>query len=559
MIKRIGALLSLYLIPVLVTHVIAADKQPPVLPGGEKAVVRVHYSDQRTGNNALKSFGAQLLETNYGKGYHVMRVKQEDIDKLTAAGLRVELAPDWEEPAIEPSRKDETEEDTIPSYPCYRTVEGTFAAAEQIVANYSSIASWKDVGDSWVKSNSSDPEGKAGYDMKVLVLTNSKTTGEKPDLFLTAALHAREYATAELVTRFAEYLVGNYGTDPDVTWILDNHEIHMMLHGNPDGRKLAEDHVLWRKNTDEDYCLSDYDSRGADLNRNFSYEWNCCDGSSDEPCDQTYHGEEAASEPEITAIQNYMNSIFSDQRNKDKSNPAPNDSSGIYIDVHSYGKLVMWPWGSTHDTAPDHVQLQTLGRKFAYWNGYSPEQAIGLYPTDGTSDDHAYGELGVAAYCFELGTSFFQSCKTFESRVYPDNLESLLYAAKVVRTPYVTPSGPDAVGVMVDIGEVTAGTFVTLSATIDDTRYARIKGNEEQEPYQNIDGAEYYIDTPPWNEGFAESMDAADGLFDTASEFVHAQVDTTELTTGTHLLYVRGKDADGNWGPFSAAFLKITE
>ena len=48
----------------------------------------------------------------------------------------------------------------------------------------------------------------------------------------------------------------------------------------------------------------------------------------------------------------------------------------------------------------------TLGRKLAYWNGYTPEQAIGLYPTDGTTTDFVYGELGIAAYTFELGTAF---------------------------------------------------------------------------------------------------------------------------------------------------------
>ena len=76
--------------------------------------------------------------------------------------------------------------------------------------------------------------------MKVLKLTNSAVPGPKPKFFITAAIHAREYTTAELVTRFAESLVNGYGTDADATWILDNHEIHIMLHTNPDGRKQAE-------------------------------------------------------------------------------------------------------------------------------------------------------------------------------------------------------------------------------------------------------------------------------------------------------------------------------
>lgn len=532
--------------------VLAAD--PIVLVPGETAIVRVYYSNQETGNKAIISFEPQLLETNYGKGYHVMKVTQEDIDRLTAAGLRVELYDTWT--PTQPESLDvapkETDDEGIPRYPCYRTVEETFASAEQITKKYKRLARWEDVGDSWDKT-----ADLGGFDIRVLVLTNQKITGDKPVLFITAAMHAREYATAELVTRFAEYLVENYGNNADVTWILDHHEIHLMLQTNPDGRKIAEDHTFWRKNTNATYCLADYDSRGADLNRNFTFGWNCCGGSSGYECDTTYRGPDPASEPEIEAVEAYMERIFPDQRVDDWVSPAPDNATGIYIDVHSYGKLVLWPWGSTSDPAPNATQLQTLGRKFAYWNGYSPEQAIGLYPTDGTSDEHAYGHLGVASYCFEIGTTFFQPCKTFESFVLPDNLPALLYAAKVLRTPYITPSGPDARDVALNLDEAIPGSQVTLTATIDDTRYKRVSGNEEEEPSQIISAAEYYIDIPPWNGGTAILLQPVDGAFDDTVEFVSGIIDTINIKQGKHLVFVRGQDAQGNWGAFTAVFLNI--
>ena len=83
-----------------------------------------------------------------------------------------------------------------------------------------------------------------------------------------------------LATRFAEYLVNNYGMDPDATWILDHHEIHLMLQTNPEGRKEAEAGTSWRKNTNENYCGATSSNRGADLNRNFAFQWDCCGGSS---------------------------------------------------------------------------------------------------------------------------------------------------------------------------------------------------------------------------------------------------------------------------------------
>ena len=536
----------------LFSSAVAAGEGPPVLAPGETAIVRVYYPNAAMGRKIFISFEAQMLETDAGKGCHVMRVTREDVDRLTAAGLRVVVNKTWS-PALPEAPTAYETETGIPHYPCYRTVEETFATAAQLAADFPQLVEWIDVGDSWDKD-----AGIGGFDMLVLRLTNENIEADKPVLFLTAAMHAREYATAELVTRFGEYLVTNYGSDADVTWILDHHEIHLMLQTNPDGRKIAEDHTLWRKNTNADYCQADADSRGADLNRNFTFNWNCCGGSSDDECNSTYHGPWDASEPEIQAVQAYMKAIFKDQREDDMTTPAPHDATGIYIDVHSYSRLVLWPWGSTGESAPNATQLQTLGRKFAYWNDYSPEQAIGLYPTDGTSDEHAYGTYGVAAYCFEIGTSFFQSCQSFENTILPDNLPALLYAAKVVRTPYLTPSGPDSRDLSVGGNSVPAGQSVALAATIDDTRYKILKGGDENEPVQNILAAEYYIDTPPWSGGAATPMDSVDG-FDSPVETVSAAIETGDLSQGRHIVYVRGKDADGNWGAFSALFLEVTE
>jgi hypothetical protein len=525
----------------------------PSAPAGQTTIARVYYPDLATGNKVLISFEPQLLETNYEAGYHVMEVTQEDVDRLAAAGLRVEKDEAWEASAAVAALPAGTA--SIPGYLCYRTVEETYDDAAAIAASHPTLASWLDVGDSWEKAIVTTPD-LAGYDMMVLKLTNAAIPGPKPKLFLTAAIHAREYATAELVTRFGEYLVDNYGVDADVTWILDHHEIVLMLHANPDGRKKAEPGYPWRKNTNQSYCDRTSNSRGADLNRNFNFQWGCCDGSSSNPCDEVYRGPVPGSELETRAIQNTMEALFPDQRGPDPADAAPDDATGIYIDVHSYGSLVLWPWGFTTDLAPNAAPLQTLGRKFAYFNSYTPQQSIGLYSVDGSSDDHAYGELGVAAYTFEVGTAFFESCQAFEDTLLTPNLDALIYAAKAVRTPYLTPAGPDTTNLAVSHDEAPAGTPVTLEAIVNDTRYSQNNGTE---PTQNIATAEVYIDIPPWQTGaVAVAMTASDGGFSSAVESVTATLDTAELSIGRHTLFVRGRDADGNWGAFSAIFLTVT-
>ena len=506
---------------------------------------KVYYPDKDTSIKIQISFEAQIIETNYQENYHILELTQAEINRLKNDGLLVEVVPNYQGPVAELSI------DSIPGYTCYRTVEETFASAAAIAANYPNIAEWIDVGNSWEKSVG-QPDG---YDMMVLKLTNKSIPGPKPALFITGGIHAREYTTPEMATRFGEYLVQNYGLEPDVTWILDYHEVHLLLQTNPDGRKEAEAGASWRKNTNENYCGVTSTNRGADLNRNFSYQWDCCGGSSDYPCDQTYHGASPTSEPEIQAVEAYMKSIIPDRRGPALSDVAPLDTSGIYIDLHSYGELILWPWGFTSSVPPNGVGMQTLGRKWAYFNGYEPQQAIGLYVTDGASKDFAYGELGIPGYTIEMGTAFFQTCTYFTSTIYPEMLPVLLYAAKAVRTPYVTPAGPDAINLVLSASTVEQGALSTLTASINDTRYSNVNGTE---PTQAIAAAEYYVDTPPWVEGAtALPMSAADGTFNSTIESVTTVVNTSGWSQGQHTLFVRGKDANNNWGAISAIFLTI--
>ena len=537
---------------------------------------RAYFPDAATGRKAAITFHEQLLESNWKAGYLVLQLEDEDVAKLKSFKFRVvkdEAFAARHESMVRrllaagspnmfgasgaklSAQRLESGE-SIPNYPCYETVEETFAAAQGFTTTYPKLAAWTDVGDSWEKT-----QGTGGYDMGVLKLTNKNTTGPngeaKPKLFINAAIHAREYTTAPLILAFAKELLTGYGKNADATWILDHHEVHLLLQTNPDGRKKAEAGSLWRKNTNRNYCGANSSSRGADLNRNFSYSWNVTNGqgSSGNPCSETFRGASAGSEPETQTVEGYVRSLWPDRRGSGYDDAAPADTSGVHIDIHSYSELVLWPYGFRTKAAPNGNALQTLGRKFAYFNHYLPEQSIGLYPTDGTSDAVSYGELGVPAFTIELGTSFFQSCTSYESTIKPDNMNALWYAAKVVRTPYLTPAGPDSTGLKLSANGIPAGTPTTLTATIDDTRYNNSNGSE---PTQNIAGAEVFVDVPPWMPGAtALSMSAADGSFNTKTEKATLTLSTTGMSKGKHLLFVRGVDASGNKGPVSAKFLKI--
>ena len=514
-------------------------------------IVRAYYSDREMVNEVV--VWAEPWEVHHDEGYIVLEVTAVEMAELEKMGFRVEVDEKLTTQYNTPRTMSPNQISGIPSYACYRTVEETFATAQTIAADYPNLATWIDVGDSWEKVTAG---GNAGYDMMVLKLTNDAIPGPKPKLFIMTSVHAREYTPAELNTRFAEYLVANYGVDADVTWMLNYNEIHLMLQANPDGRKKAETGLWWRKNVNENYCGATSNYRGADLNRNYPFHWGS-PGSSGSECDETYRGPFAGSEPETQAVTSYIRANYDDLRPDDVNIAAPITTTGIFLDIHSYSELVLWSWGDTTNHPPNHTELQTLGRKFAWFNGYEPDQAVGLYPTNGTTDDFAYGELGLPAYTFELGTNFFQDCGTFENTILPDNLEALLYAAKVTRRPYMTPAGPDALDLGLSAYGVEEGTAVTLTVTLNDTHYNNENGAE---PVQNISAGQYSIDTPVWEKGaMVVGLTAVDGNFNSTIEDAYGVIDTTGLSVGRHIIYTRGQDAAGNWGAVSAAFLYIID
>jgi len=88
----------------------------------------------------------------------------------------------------------------------------------------------------------------------------------------------------------------------------------------------------------------------------------------------------------------------------------------------------------------------------------------------------------------------------------------------------------------------------TLSATVDDTGTGA----------NFVMAAEYFVDTVGEN-GTGTQLSASDGYFDYALENVAAQLDVSELSEGSHTVYVHGMDAVGNWGNFSSVVLNVTE
>lgn len=526
----------------------------PCPPISDAALVHIDYTDDKSLHTLAERL--DIWEVDRQEQVAVALVTPADMSWLLDAGYPfyedVDVTATLPGPCTFQARTDNDQ--GIPGYACYRTVEETYTDLASLAAQYPHLAAWTDIGDSWDKLTT---HGRTGSDIYALVLTNRQRSGfEKGKLVVMGALHARELTTAEIATRFAELLLAGYGSDPDLTWLLDYNTIHIIPQANPDGRKWAEQGYLWRKNTNNpDAC--NFPHYGVDLNRNSSFLWNHCNGcSSSQHCSTVYRGPGPASEPETQAIEDYLRAVFGDQRGENYNDPAPDHTNGVFISLHSYGRLIMYPWDHSSSSTPNSEALRRFGRKLGYYTGYQVCNARScLYGFDGSTTDYAYGALGVASYTYEVGTKFFQDCTSFESSIVEKNLKSLVYAAKAARRPYLLAAGPDITLATAYPQHVAAGIDITLSATADDTRSA--SNGFGMEPTQPITAARFSINAPSWLTKSTVALHPVDGTFNTNVEFLTGILNTTDLQPGTHTVFLEAQDADGNWGPPTSIFIEI--
>jgi len=311
----------------------------------------------------------------------------------------------------------------------YRSYSDLLNELQSIQAAHPSICKLYDVGN----SNGKDYTAAAYIDYKhdiwaMKISDNVATEEDEPCIFYIGAHHAREPISLEVTMYVLNYIVSNYGTDPTITNSINNKQIWFLPLANPDGHKIVtnEIDVWWRKNIrdnnnnnliDPDLYPDDENASvdGVDENRNYGWQWGG-EGSSGDPTNIVYRGPNAFSEPETMAIKNIL-----DQHHFVAG-----------ITYHSYSELVLFPYGySTSAFAPDQTSLAALASNMANsipaaeGGYYTPDKSSGLYPSSGTTEDYAYGQLGIFTYCIELGTEFIPPASEIPT-ICANNLQAAL-------------------------------------------------------------------------------------------------------------------------------------
>jgi hypothetical protein len=139
-------------------------------------------------------------------------------------------------------------------------------------------------------------------------------------------------------------------------------------------------------------------------------------GSSPDPCDETYRGASAFSEPESQAVRDL----------------AIQKNYRTHFNMHTYGGYILYPWGYIDSETPDSLAYREFAALLTSYSGYafgSGSQLLG-YPSNGSIRDWMYGEQTTKGktfgYTIEIGDDFWPQ----QNQIFPiaqQNLRTMIY------------------------------------------------------------------------------------------------------------------------------------
>ncbi|KAI5642058.1 zinc carboxypeptidase domain-containing protein [Phthorimaea operculella] len=346
---------------------------------------------------------------------------------------------------------------------------------EFLGAEYPSIAKVKTIGQSWEKRlikmisiSNGNPTNKimiivGGHHARewagitsVLYIANNivKKFDEQPvymksiDCLRSVGTghHAREWGITS-VLYIANNIVKKFDEQPVYMKSIDWYIIPLL---NPDGYQHTQTKDrLWRKNrrmNPDAYCP------GTDLNRNYPFNWKIEGVTNHDPCADEYAGPWALSEPEVRALVG----VFESMGHKKPS---------AYLDIHSYGQFIIYPWSSVKTPSPHHHILVATASKIAEeiylttQHSYTPGTTTGLlYAASGSSIDYFHSEGVRQVYAFEVRDTLHghhgfllppdeieDIYLTTQHSYTPGTLTELLYVASGSSTDYFHSVGVEQV------------------------------------------------------------------------------------------------------------------
>ncbi|TDB77803.1 M14 family metallopeptidase [Micromonospora sp. KC723] len=346
------------------------------LDAGQLAKLRASGVDLGHDHQGTDASGAARVETV---------LSRREAARLAGQGVRLEVKKVRGKPASQALR-----EQAAAGWSAFRSYSEPGGLRDEItatVARYPKLAKLETIGRS--------VQGKPILAVKVTKNARTLPDGKRPAVLYGSAQHAREWITPEMTRRLLHHVLDSYGTDPEITRLVDRTELWFLPVANPDGydHTFTPGNRLWRKNlrdNDGDGQITTAD--GVDLNRNFAYKWGYDDeGSSPEPNSDTYRGAGPNSEPETKALDRLFKRVGFE----------------FFVNYHSAAQLLLYGVGWQASTpTPDDVIYETMAGDDAHpaVPGYDPDLSAELYTTNGDTDSHATVRYGTLGFTPEMST-----------------------------------------------------------------------------------------------------------------------------------------------------------
>ena len=404
----------------LTTFLLAFSLSLAIYPQNFKQV-KIFIND-KTDYAALQSAGLEIDHALWGKDKSLtVYLSDEQFSRLQLTNFSYDvLIDDWFEyysklPTLTESEKKafirQSKDDFgvegfgYGSMGGFYTLAEVYANLDSMFALYPNIITQK-------FSIGTSLEGRPIYAIKIS--DNPNINESEPQVFYNALIHAREPQGMMTVMYYMYYLLENYGTDPEVTYLVNNREIYFQPIVNPDGYEYnrttnPNGGGQWRKNRKN----NGDGSYGVDLNRNFGYQWGYNNsGSSPTPSSDTYRGTAPFSEPETQTMRNFVNT----------------KNFKTALNYHTYSNLLLYPWGYVSTPTVDNAIFDEYSTDMVAFNGYENGQApLVLYDVNGSTDDWMYGDQTskpkILSMTPEVGTTGFWPS---QAEIFPLAIENLM-------------------------------------------------------------------------------------------------------------------------------------
>ena len=421
---KIYSLLIIFLSSFLYFGLSAADPDSEKDNPDKYSLVKINISDpsdiMRLQNNDIT---VEHYHGNIKEGI-VLVLNQKELNRLKFAGMSFEIKiPDMNEyylnrqtPSIFEMQKSISilQNDNIAGFGYgsmggYYTYDEIIRKLDSMRIQYPNIITAK-------FSIGPTVENRQIYAVKISDNPDVNESATEAPIYFDALHHAREPQSMACMMYYIYWLLENYGTNPEATYLLNNREIFFVPVMNVDGYVYNQTTNPngggnWRKNRRN----NGGGNFGIDLNRNYDYGWGENSGSSNDPSSETYRGPSAASEPETQAVKLFLAQI----------NPK------ISFTMHSAAGRYLNPYGY-NDSAIKYEVYSEFSSDFAASNNYlygTVKEMLDYY-SSGTTRDYLHSN---GTYCWtpEVGGTGFWPSQSEIIPVASENLFAMKYLSWV--------------------------------------------------------------------------------------------------------------------------------